>query len=383
MAVSRRAGVDRLAGWLQERWLSKSTATRWLSPLAFAYGGAVAARRQLFARGILSASRVPAKVVVVGNIVAGGAGKTPAVIAVAAILRDAGFTPGIVSRGFGRVVSDRGRIVAVEPGSDPAHAGDEPVLLRRRTGVPVFVGADRVAAAHALLQAHPQIDAIVSDDGLQHLALERDVEVVVFDERGVGNGLLLPAGPLREPFGAAAATTPARSGGATPPQRIVLYNALAATTALPGFVSTRCLAGAASLGDWHRGEAPSLATLHALRGRRIVAAAAIARPNRFFDALRSAGLAIDELTLPDHHDYAALPWPSTAGDVVVTEKDAVKLSPERKLSARVWVAALDFAPEPGFAAALVDALRDAPTLESEPPSDFEDTIPRTDGNTPA
>lgn len=331
-----------------------------LLPLSWIYGGVVALRRASFRRGWRAVYRLPARVVVVGNLIVGGAGKTPAVIAVVDILRSAGRRPGIVSRGYGRLSDDD--VVEVEATTDPQRAGDEPVVLRRRTGVPVFVAADRVSAAHALLQAHPEVDVIVADDGLQHLALGRDVEVVVFDERGLGNGRMLPAGALREP--AAPGGDPPGTDAAAMPARLVLYNAPAPTTPLPGHTSRRELAGVASLDDWRDGTAPSLAAMTALCGRPVVAVAGVARPARFFAMLRDVGLDIVEMPLPDHHAFATMPWPSTAGDVVLTEKDAVKIDPTRRINTRVWVATLDFVPDPAFAAALLEALGD----RDEPPS---------------
>ena len=141
-------------------------------------------------------------VVVVGNLVAGGAGKTPVVLAIVAALQAAGHRPGIVSRGYGGRTGASGGtngVLEVEENTPAHRTGDEPLLLRRRSGCPVVVGADRVAAAQALRAAHPTLSVIVSDDGLQHRRLARSVEIIVFDERGVGNGRCLPAGPLREP----------------------------------------------------------------------------------------------------------------------------------------------------------------------------------------
>jgi tetraacyldisaccharide 4'-kinase len=204
------------------------------------------------------------------------------------------------------------------------------------------------------------VDVIVSDDGLQHLGLGRDAEVLLFDERGIGNGRVLPAGPLREPF----STSPAASTATA--ARIVLYNAGAPTTSLPGFVSQRRLAGLTPLADWWRGETPPSANLETLRSRPIVAAAGLARPERFFAQLRDAGLTISELPLPDHFDFASLPWPTGTGDVVVTEKDAVKLAAGRRISARVWVAALDFQPEPAFADALLARLPRSASASTDP-----------------
>ncbi|HEX6361622.1 MAG TPA: tetraacyldisaccharide 4'-kinase, partial [Albitalea sp.] len=160
----------------------------------------------------------------------------------------------------------------------------------------------------------------------------------------------LPAGPLREPL-------PAR----LPRASVVLYNAPAPSTALPGHVARRSLAGLVALADWWAGRPASPEALRALAGRPVVAAAGMAHPDRFFDMLEAAGLAVQRLPLPDHHDFAALPWPAAAADVVVTEKDAVKLRPADVGATRVWVAPLDFDPGPGFERALLDLLPTAST----------------------
>ncbi len=326
-----------------------------LLPFSWAFGAVSAARRALHRRGWLAIHHLPVRVVVVGNVLVGGAGKTPATIAIVSLLRRHGMTPGVVSRGYGR---DDDSVREVDPASDPRLVGDEPVVLARRTGVPVFVGSDRVAAGHALLQAHPAVDVVVSDDGLQHLALGRDVEVLVLDERGVGNGRLLPAGALRESL-----PSGARAG------RVVLYNAASSTTPLPGFTGKRSLAGVVALEAWWRGESPSLGALEALRGKSVVAAAGLAQPGRFFAMLRESGLVVTELALPDHHDFRTLPWPINAGDVVITEKDAVKIEAQRRIGSRVWVAALDFTPEPAFDAALLALLPlPEPSLPTDEPN---------------
>ena len=350
---------DRWVGRWQRVWSARGAASNALLPLAWLFGGATAARRWLHRRGFMATHELPVPVVVVGNLLVGGAGKTPAVIAVSALLRTQGWTPGIVSRGYGREREDE--VIEVAATSDVRRSGDEPLLLARRTGAPVVVGRDRVAAGHALLQAHAEVDVIVSDDGLQHLGLGRDIEVLVFDERGPSNGRLLPAGPLREPMPDAA--TPA---GAARAACIVLYNATAPTTPLPGYTSRRSLAGITSLAGWWRGDTPSTAALEALRPRSVVAAAGLARPDRFFALLRDAGLTFSELALADHYDFAALPWPTGTGDVIVTEKDAVKLAPDRRIGARVWVAALDFEPEAGFAGALLRLLPRPATSPIDP-----------------
>jgi len=337
---------ERIAATLQRAWQRRGPLSTMLVPAAWAFGAAARARGAVYERGWRERGKLSVPVVVVGNVLVGGAGKTPTVLAIVATLRRNGYRPGIISRGYGRA-GDEVALVDADAGAE--RVGDEPLLLRRRAGVPVAVGADRVAVGQALLRMHPELDAIVSDDGLQHLALERDVEVLVFDERGDANGRLLPAGPLRE-------RVPAALGAA----QLVVYNADAPTTALPGYCARRALAGVVPLGAWWTGAAPEAGSLEALRGRKVVAVAGIARPQRFFAMLRAHALDIVELPLGDHADFSALPWPTDAGDVVVTEKDAVKLPPSRPLSARVWVARLDFVPGAAFDAALL-ALLPPPT----------------------
>ena len=333
-----------------ERWQRivsrRGLAARLLRPLAVLYAASIAIRDRLYRSHVLTTVRLPVPVVVVGNLVVGGAGKTPTTIAIVESLRRAGRRPGIVSRGYG---GDASGVLEVERDTPPGRSGDEPLLLRRRTAVPVFVGSDRVAAGRTLLARHPDIDVIVSDDGLQHRRLGRDVQVLVFDERGAGNGWMLPAGPLREPL-------PARIGR----HDLVLYNAPRATTRFPGAVADRRLAGVVELAAWWRGDAPVEGSLTALRGRSIFAVAGIARPQRFFDALRESGVAIEPLPLPDHASFGHLPWPRDAREVVVTEKDAVKLDPARTAPTTVWVAALDFVLPAGFEADLLRLVADLP-----------------------
>jgi tetraacyldisaccharide 4'-kinase len=180
--------------------------------------------------------------------------------------------------------------------------------------------------------------------------------VIVFDERGGGNGRLLPAGPLRQPV-------PRRPGS----RQIVLYNAGAPSTRLPGSLARRRLAGAVALEEWWRGEPPSPGVLESLRGRRVLAVAGLARPERFFAMLREIGIDAEEQALADHHDFATLPWPPGSA-VILTEKDAVKLPPARARGSRVWVAALDFEPEPAFGEALLALLPPPrPTASSASP----------------
>lgn len=319
----------RLAERLQRDWwrpgLTPLTAALWPLSLLYRAGAALDRRhQQAAAQGV----RLPTPVLVVGNLIVGGAGKTPTVIALAQRLREAGFTPGVVSRGYGRADET---LRAVTRDSSAAEVGDEPLLMHLRSGAPVWVGRDRVAAARALCEAHPEVDLLLSDDGLQHRRLPRAAELVLFDDRGAGNGHLLPAGPLREPL-------PAQ----WPAHTLALFNAARPPVALPGHLARRRLAGATLLEDWWQGAAPRLERLHALRGRTVPAAAGMAHPQRFFDMLRAEGLQVQGQPLPDHHDFAALPWDPRTADVLVTEKDAVKLRPGRAGSTRVWVVTLDF-----------------------------------------
>ncbi|MDO9095283.1 MAG: tetraacyldisaccharide 4'-kinase [Rubrivivax sp.] len=275
------------------------------------------------------ATALPVPVLVVGNWVVGGAGKTPTVMAVVQALRAAGHLPGVVSRGHGR---ESTAVRAVLAGDTPAEVGDEPLLIHRRCQVPVWVGRQRVQAALALCQAHPEVDVLVADDGLQHHALARQAELVVFDERGAGNGLLLPAGPLREPL----------------PEQLpghcrVLYTAGLRSTGLPGALAVRTIRQAWPLSTWSA-DTPAAKDgqpLSALQGRPLLAAAGIAAPEKFFGMLQAAGLDVERLPLPDHHPYTTLPWPAGAQEIVTTEKDAIKLAGRDLGGRRVWVVPLD------------------------------------------
>lgn len=352
----RNAGLgESLQRRVAAAWDERGTLAWALWPLSLAFRAVVALRGALFALGLLRAERLAVPVVVVGNLVAGGAGKTPAVLAVVDLLRRNGYTPGIVSRGHGGSGA-RVQGLEVQPDSRAAVCGDEPLLLRRRSGAPVVVGADRVAAAHMLLRLHPKVDVVVADDGLQHLRLRRDAQLIVFDERGGGNGFLLPAGPLREPIARTA-----------PPRSVVVYNAAAPTTPWPGGIAQRGLAGVTTLADWWAGRAPERDSLERLRARPLLAAAGVARPQRFFDMLRAHGLEFGELALPDHHPFAQIPWPARTGDVIVTEKDAVKLPRGTALgSTRVWVATLDWRLPPDCEGALLGLIPSPPASRKEP-----------------
>lgn len=281
-------------------------------------------RGALLAAGILRQTRLAVPVVVVGNITVGGSGKTPLVIHLAKALRALGHSPGIISRGYAASAADSSPR-EVEPASSPATHGDEPVLIHQRTGCPVFICPQRSAAGRALLQAHPQVDVIISDDGLQHLALARDFEIAVFDGRGSGNGYLLPAGPLRE------STSRLESVDAV----VVQGNAEISPDVLPMRLE---------FADFHNLDNPSISCppgLFAQRhGATVAAVAGIGNPARFFAHLRSLGLTVLEHPFPDHHPYRAADLVAIdAPLILMTEKDALKC---RSFGdARIWVAPVD------------------------------------------
>lgn len=321
---------------LQQAWLQRGPLAGLLWPVALLFGALGRLRRFLYRKNILRSEKMPVPVVVIGNVVAGGAGKTPAVIALVRHLQAAGIRAGVVSRGYGR---DGGDCLEVLPGTPPAQSGDEPALIRRSTGAPVFVAARRADAARALLAAHPGTQLILCDDGLQHYALQRDIEIAVFDERGAGNGWLLPAGPLREPW-------PQRlqRGARADGRGIDLVLHTGAVPAFGGFRSTRRLADHALRADGSR------VALDSLAGTALIALAGIARPQAFFDMLTARGLVLAETrALPDHYDFDSYPRPSDGGRTLIcTEKDAVKLFSRQKDALAV---PLVFEPEPAFFAA--------------------------------
>ena len=325
MSAGRGWAPTLVASWQRAQ---PDALARALQPLSWLYRALAAARCALFASGLRSIERAPRPLIVVGNLLVGGAGKTPTVIALVALLRQLGYTPGVVSRGYGRA-DHAARIVDAASSAD--QVGDEPLLIHLRTHAPVAVAAQRIDAAALLCQAHPELDVLVADDGLQHHALARDAQLIVFDERGTGNGLLLPAGPLREPL-----------PRELPDRTLVIYNASQPSTALPGFVVSRSLAGVIDLARWWQGQRADPQGWQALRGRRVVACAGTAVPQRFFSMLQAQGLDFEPLAMPDHADYSRLPWPEGTPDVVLTEKDAVKIRPERAGRTQVWVAPLDF-----------------------------------------
>jgi tetraacyldisaccharide 4'-kinase len=334
LAVRLKARIE---SYLAREWQRRGALARALWPLSFIFGALAALRRASFSRGWRESVRVGVPVVVVGNVTVGGTGKTPTVIALVDALRAAGFTPGVVSRGYGAKLAGPRPVTAASRAED---AGDEPLLIARRTGAPVWVCPDRVAAARSLTAAHGDVDVIVSDDGLQHYRLARDVELVVFDQRLAGNGFLLPAGPLREPA--------SRRRDAT------LVND-PFNRELPPWPDTFALT--LSPGNaWHLAEPSLRRPLAQFAGERILAAAGIGSPERFFATLRAAGLAPQTCALPDHYAFHDNPFEGTNAEVIlITEKDAVKLRHWR--DARIWVVPVEAALPGRLIALVVEKLR--------------------------
>lgn len=312
-------------------------AARLVAPL---YGAVSGLRRGLYRRGWLRQRQVPVPVIVVGNITAGGTGKTPLTIELVNRLREAGWKPGVASRGYGRDDAGTPRWVTADLGTELG--GDEPVLIAWKTGAPVRVDKDRVAAAKALLEAG--CDVVVCDDGLQHYRLARDIEIEVVDaQRRYGNGRLIPAGPLREPVSRARACD----------FRVVNLGQASdapAEVALSGF------------GEWAMRLSIDAARplkggrdkpLSSFTGQRVHAVAGIANPQRFFHMLRARGIGVVPHAFADHHRY--LPEDLSFGSelpVLMTEKDAVKCQGfatawhyavplQAELPAAFWVALLD------------------------------------------
>jgi tetraacyldisaccharide 4'-kinase len=322
---------------LERHWQSPNSILRLLlRPLAILFGKIAARRRARYLAGSLKSEKPPVPVVVVGNIHAGGTGKTPITAALAAALQARGIAVGIVSRGYGRSLKTPHVLTAR---STAAEAGDEPLLLYRRTQAPTAVARRRIEAARALLAAHPSLQIIIADDGLQHYALARDLEICVFPAADAARRDLdvLPNGGLREPIArlrdvnaivfsqAAPAIAPAAQQHFRLPQSIALFTSQVVATAPYRYAQPS-----------EKLDIGSLKT-HA----RCIAIAAIARPQRFFDSLTALGVPLAHtIALPDHAalDRTALP---AADYIFVTEKDAAKLPPPPHAPSNIWVLPID------------------------------------------
>lgn len=310
---------------LRQAWLGRGLLARLLWPLSQLYAVLLWLHRRPYLQGQRLPQRLPVPVLVVGNVLVGGTGKTPTVMAVVQHLLAQGWQPGVLSRGHGRAARSPQE---VQPSSNAADVGDEPLLIALRTGVPVVVGRDRPAAARHLLQHHPHVNVLVSDDGMQHWALARDLTLVLFDQRGCGNGWLLPAGPLREPW-----PTPPTPGA--PPLLVLATH------------KHRQLASLAT--NAHQAQRPLRPHPDANTAQPTLAAlAGIAQPERFFDMLRQQGCTLQaQVALHDHADGPALlsalqSYPDH-WHWLCTEKDAVKLFPllNAQQAERVWSVALE------------------------------------------
>jgi tetraacyldisaccharide 4'-kinase len=314
--------------WLERHWQRITAVSLVLYPISLVFRAVVAIRRAAYRRRWLQHGSVSVPVVVIGNVTVGGTGKTPLVLWLAAWLRRHGMQPGIISRGYRASVTSPH---PVTPDADPARVGDEPVLLAQRSRCPVWIGQDRVATARALLKAHLTVDVLISDDGLQHYRLGRNIEIAVVDGmRGLGNGFMLPAGPLREPASRLASVDAVVVNGisdahATHPGAFKMQ--------LDGREFRNLLNPAWVVGPdyFHR--------------KRVWAVAGIGHPPRFFSHLHTLGLEFEALEFADHHAYVAsdLALPH-AEAIVMTEKDAVKCA--AFASEIHWVLPVTAVPDP-------------------------------------
>ena len=316
----------------QAFWSRKGPLNFLLLPLSLLFGFVAMLRRCAYRFGLLPSGHPGVPVIVVGNLTAGGSGKTPFVIWLVQWLQSQGRKPGVVSRGYGR--EDAGLREAGE-GSTAGEVGDEPLLVYARTGVPVVVGADRLAAARLLRERHPEVDVIVSDDGLQHYRLRRDLELVLADGKALfGNGFLLPAGPLREPrirlMGANALILTQRNGATAK-----------VSAPVPVFGVRHEAAGFRRLvDDSHQAALPDMG------GREIQAVTGIARPEAFFALLDRLGVPHRPRAFPDHHRFVESDIEYDAA-VVMTEKDAVKC--QSFAGPDWWALELELVPDPALA----------------------------------
>ena len=330
---------------LPELWYRESARPSLLQPLSWLYRALLALRRRAYLSGWLARERAPRPVVVVGNLTVGGTGKTPLTLWLARELQARGLTVGLLSRGYGRREPAPQEVFA---SSDWRAVGDEPLILARRAGCPTVVAADRIAGARAL--AARGVEVIVADDGLQHLRLKRECEIVVIDgARGFGNGRLLPAGPLREP---AAALTRAD---------LVVVNGAATHASLAQLPRQRWLA--MQLNAQHAlrlDEQSAPRPLTSFAGERVHAVAGIGHPQRFFAQLRAAGIEVVEHPFPDHHPFSAAELDfADRLPVLMTEKDAVKCT--EFADARLWyvpvVAQFSRADSEALLAVVLDRIR--------------------------
>lgn len=304
-----------MADWLQMQWKRYSCWHLVLLPISLIFFLLSTARKYLFKFGVLESHKLPVPVIVIGNISVGGTGKTPLVIWLAELLKQQGFNPGIVSRGYGGTANIGDEVFF---NSLPEVVGDESLLISKRVNLPVFVSRDRVSACMSLLKAHPEINVIVSDDGLQHYALQRDIEIVVVDAgRAFGNGLLLPAGPLRE------SQSRLNSVDAIVINKASQQSLIKTRFFAPVFQMELSGALFVSLFDGLNMQSPDF-----FNNKNLVAIAGIGNPNRFFDALKTMGMVFEQKSFADHHAFRPVDLlPFSGKTILMTEKDAVKCVP--------------------------------------------------------
>lgn len=319
----------RLVRWFDHQWQHRGTWAWLMAPFALLTFVTLTFRRLVLRSIAAHSGRSPVPIIVVGNIYIGGTGKTPVVIALLALLRAKGWRPGVISRGYG---------VQAGPDAltgcgvlDAARFGDEPALIAQEAGVPVAVHPNRRLAWQALLKEYPSTDVIVSDDGLQHAMLTRDLELVVQDTRGVGNGWLLPAGPLRDPP-SRLRSIDALITRRTPAERAMPSGGLAPKE----LAATMHIAGFKQLTSGQQLSPDDFVTRCA--NQTLAAYAGIGAPERFFSDLRALGLRLTHTTaLPDHHLFNATTLHAPEADIVViTSKDAVKCN--ALSDSKIWVA---------------------------------------------
>lgn len=327
---------------LQKVWIKRGWLAILLLPLSALYGVLAWLHRHFYQWGILKTQCMTVPVIVVGNIVAGGGGKTPAVMALVHHLKSKGWQVGVVSRGYGR---DNDICTEVLPHSTVAQVGDEPLLLANTCQIPVFVATKRFDAASQLLAKYPATNIIISDDGLQHHALHHDVAITVLDDRGVGNGWLLPAGPLRETL-----RETLRDKRLREQHNLVLHTGnhpVKIATTAPQFTAKRSLAQQAKRHDDSRVNLADLNEMATRANKPLVALAGIASPESFFAMLRELGLQLSKtIALPDHYAFDSMIGNEYAGySLICTDKDAVKLW---QTAPHALAVGLEFVPEPAF-----------------------------------
>lgn len=342
---------------LPKLWRQRSLVTSLLFPLALLFQGSLQLRRWACRIGLLKVGTLPVPVVVVGNIIVGGSGKTPLVVWLFEALRAAGKKPGIISRGYGGTGSAAGMLVNAD--TPAAFGGDEPCLLAKLTEQAVAIGRDRVAAAELFLRHFPECDVLISDDGLQHIRLPRQFEIVVFDTRGIGNSWLLPAGPLREPLNRLCSVDALvfngnSNGNLTDGSKNVIGQFIK-----PGNRPAQFQMQLEAQDAYQLIDPTQRRSLASFTEQRILAAAGIGDPARFFSMLQNHGMHIEALPLPDHYDFSSNPFTHHPAQVILmTEKDAVKCRTLKNLQdPRIWVVPVRAIVQP--------AVADAPDLVAD------------------